>query len=395
MMSFQQLHIIYLSFYAFPGRGTHTIQVMNMCSAFSKIPGIKITLLTPKQSDSRLENVKSDIWSFYGVEENFKIHFTPDRFNLRNKSQVIVKFYRLIFTFFASLFYMRKLKDDFIIYSRAPRVVRILSSVLRLCRVKNFKGFFLELHNLPGKKYSLKRSEGMIVISDTLKKDLLKKYSGIKEDKIIVAHDGANLNLNSGSESTVELRSKLNLPVDKKIITYTGRIIKGKGADRLIEAFGSFNARDDLFLLMVGKIYDECFIKLAADLKIKNILFKGFVQPSEVRDYLLCSDILVLPSTEELSYAKYTSPLKLFEYMAAKKPVVASSLESIKEVIHNDANGLIFDPSDVNSLINSLNYLLSNGEKAARLAERAYTDVKNYSWDKRAEIICKFILSNN
>ncbi len=391
----KKLNVIYLSFNAFPGRGTHTIQIMNMCSAFSKIQDITVTLVTSKQSDSRLDDVKTDLWSFYGLDETFKILFTPDRSNLRNRNTFLVKFYRLVLTFFYALNVMRKVKDDFIVYSRAPRIMGILSYLLKLMRIKNYKGFFLELHDMPKSYSPMRKAKGVIVISNALKKDLLKKFTELKEDKIFVAHDGVNINHKPPEDTVTELRKKLGLPIDKKIITYTGRIIKGKGADVLIKAFAGIKETSNIFLLLVGKVYDNYYFQLANELNIRNIKYTGFVQPAEVANYLYCSDILVLPSTEELPYAKYTSPLKLFEYLAAGKPIVVSSLESVKEIIRHEVNGLIYESEDVDSLAQSLNYLLLNEKKANSLAKKAHADAVSYCWKKRAEGIYKFILTRN
>lgn len=385
-MSIKSLHIIYLSFYAFPGRGTHTIQIINTCSAFSRIPGIKITLVTPRQSDSRLDSMKSDLWNFYGIEDTFKIHFTPDRFNLRNKNKLLIKFYRTVLSFGTFINFISKQKEDFIIYTRAPRIIGLLSFLVKVLRVKNFKGFFVELHTLPKNLSPLKKAKGFVVISNSLKNDLK-----LSEENVLVAHDGVNLNGNKITETTEQVRCRLGLPLKKKIITYTGKIINQKGANNLIEAFASLNGRNDIFLLLVGKIYNSYHKNLAEKLKIRNIKFTGFVQPSEVSEYLYCSDILVLPSTQELAYAKYTSPLKLFEYMAAQKIIIASALESITEVLKHEKSGLLYDPDNPEELTKLLIYVLDNNKQAEKLAKSAFNEVVNYSWDIRAKKIVEFI----
>jgi glycosyltransferase involved in cell wall biosynthesis len=96
-------------------------------------------------------------------------------------------------------------------------------------------------------------------------------------------------------------------------------------------------------------------------------------------------DVLVLPNTATHISARYTSPLKLFEYMAAGRPIVASDLPALREVLTDGENALLVEPGNAAQLADAIGRLLHDPELAQRLAAAAWRDVQAYSWDRRAE----------
>jgi len=159
----------------------------------------------------------------------------------------------------------------------------------------------------------------------------------------------------------------------------------------LISAFAGLKNRDRLLLLLVGQVYSPIYAGSVAKLALENVRFTGFIPPGQVHEFQLCADILVLPSGQDLAYARYTSPIKLFEYMASGKPLVASALAGITEVIRDGENGLLFPPSDSGALAQAMQYLLDHPAKARQLADRARQDAALYTWDQRAVRIHRFI----
>jgi len=89
----------------------------------------------------------------------------------------------------------------------------------------------------------------------------------------------------------------------------------------------------------------------------------------------------------------FTSPLKLFEAMASGRPVIASDLPSIREILTHDENALLVPPGNAHALAAAIERLLSDSALSARLAARAFEDVKGNSWDRRAEAISSFMES--
>ena len=106
-------------------------------------------------------------------------------------------------------------------------------------------------------------------------------------------------------------------------------------------------------------------------------------------EFIEKADLLVLPNSAKDKMSLFTSPIKLFEYMASKRPIVASSLPSIKEILIDNKNAILFEPDDHIDLAKKINLALSKDCKY--IVNNAYDDVKVYTWDIRAEAIANFI----
>jgi glycosyltransferase involved in cell wall biosynthesis len=85
----------------------------------------------------------------------------------------------------------------------------------------------------------------------------------------------------------------------------------------------------------------------------------------------------------------YTSPLKLFEYMASRRPIVASNLPSLMEILEDKKNSILFEADNERDLAEKINYCISND--MTYIVDNAYKDVLNFTWEKRAYNIIKFI----
>jgi glycosyltransferase involved in cell wall biosynthesis len=98
-----------------------------------------------------------------------------------------------------------------------------------------------------------------------------------------------------------------------------------------------------------------------------------------------------LPNSKKSEISKkYTSPMKLFEYMASGIPIVASDLPSIREIL-NESNSVLVDPDIPKSIINGIIEVITNKSLANKISEQSFLDVENYTWSKRAINILEFI----
>jgi glycosyltransferase involved in cell wall biosynthesis len=116
-----------------------------------------------------------------------------------------------------------------------------------------------------------------------------------------------------------------------------------------------------------------------------RVTFTGLVPPPQVAARLREANVLVLPNPASAVSTAFTSPLKLFEYMAAGRPIVASDLPSIREVLTNEQNALLVPPGNPPALTAAIRRIKDDRELGARLAARALEDVREYTWAKRAE----------
>ena len=97
-----------------------------------------------------------------------------------------------------------------------------------------------------------------------------------------------------------------------------------------------------------------------------------------------------MPFPYNQHYAYYMSPLKMFEYMAAKRPIIASDLPSVCEVL-NKENAILVKPDNPESLAQGIKKILEDKELANKMSYQAFSDVENYTWHKRVENILNFI----
>jgi glycosyltransferase involved in cell wall biosynthesis len=174
---------------------------------------------------------------------------------------------------------------------------------------------------------------------------------------------------------------------------YTGSffLYGWKGVDTLIAAAKQFPR--EVELVLVGGSTEEMAAIQAATTGYPagSIRLIGRVRHPEIPGHLASADILVLPNNKgDANSERYTSPLKLFEYMASGKPIIASDLPSMREVL-NENNCTFFFPGDPTSLARAVQTVLDDPSAAQSKASQSLADVQRYSWKKRARAIVEFV----
>ena len=378
------MKLIYLTNARIPTEKAHGLQIMKMVEAF-KNHGIDVDLVVAKRINKQLEQV--DPFDYYNVKTKFSIKklWLIDMVNIKLLPRKLSVFIQNTSFAISSFFYVLNKKVD-LIYSRDEFSLFLLSLVK--------KNLVLELHTFPKSKLSLykflfKRVKKIIVITNQLK--TLIEELGIDKNKILISPDGVDIKQFEISNSKTECREKLSLPIDKKIILYSGHLFNWKGVYILAEA-SKFLEKDNLIVFVGGMEYDKSklkdFIKKEG---LKNILFIDHQSPKNIPYYLKAADVTVLPNSGQKTISvHYTSPIKMFEYMAAQRPVVASDLPSIREIL-NPANAMLVTPDVASELADGIKKLLADKNFAEMIISQASIDVKKYTWQKRADNILNFI----
>jgi len=231
-------------------------------------------------------------------------------------------------------------------------------------------------------------AKAVICHNQLFEKDLISM--GIRPDKIVIGQMGVNLE-HFSQLSKEASRRQLNLSLTKKIVMYTGHFYEWKGVEVLIQAASQLDADTEVYLIGGKEADIQRIIQSHGGLSGKNIKMIPFQPPALVPTYQQAADVLVVPNvsaSEDSSY--YTSPLKLFQYMAAGRPIVASDLPSLRTVLNRE-NAYLVSPDDPHALAQGIQAALSDPLEAARKTQRAQDEVKQYTWQKRAERILKFV----
>ena len=175
-------------------------------------------------------------------------------------------------------------------------------------------------------------------------------------------------------------------PSAPPLVAYAGHLYPWKGVDVVLRALVELAGVSGLILGGLASDPDLGRAReLAASLGLSHRLtFTGLLPAGEVAARLADASVLVLPTMDTPS-ARYTSPLKMFEYMSIGRPIVASDLPSIREVLTDGVNARLAPAGDAGALAAAIRGLLDDGATGARLASQAFDDVRAYSWTRRAE----------
>ena len=214
-----------------------------------------------------------------------------------------------------------------------------------------------------------------VTITHALAADLASRYG--PRDRVAVVPDGARLD------------PPLPEPAHGAPPTaaYAGHLYPWKGVDVFVRALAlAPRVRGLIVGGHPGEVDRARVDALVTSLGIADrVTITGLVPPAEVRTRLAAATMLVLPNVASAISERYTSPLKLFEYLTMGRPIVASDLASIREVLTADRTALLVAPDDPRALASAFDRLIDEPALAASLAQAATALAPAFSWDKRAE----------
>ena len=395
------MKLLYITNARIPTEKAHGVQIIKMCEAFQS-QGVLVELLVPFRMQTPSMKQCANIWDLYDVQTIFPIRhlFTPDFVRLENvlPSGAMTGLYYLQCAIFSVLaFLLTCLRSNSCYYSRD------LQTIFLLCLTKPIhrKRVYFEAHELHGAsqtsgwrgrlmRWMLQRLDGIVVITRRLQ--TLYAGMGIAEDHILMAPDGVDTKRLSFSLDKFEAREKLEIPLGKKIIAYTGHLFPWKGVYTLAEC-GRFLPDEYLIYIVGGTVADfETLQGFVRQKQLKNVLLTGYIPYAGVPKYLRAADVLVLPnSSKERISQEYTSPLKLFEYMGAQRPIVASDLPSLREVLCHKKNAYLVESDNPKALAEAIVALDREQGLSEKIVKTAFNDVQGYTWTNRAKTILQFI----
>jgi glycosyltransferase involved in cell wall biosynthesis len=362
----------------------HTIQVAKMGQALSQQIH-RFELVTGGDLKSMLRGIDPEFQEWYGLHHKFKLVRLPVhlRATYPFPQNYPKKHHQQRYLNLATLY--AYLKSPSLIYTRSPKLVeRFLKLGIPVLWEKHEP---IHENSTSRAFFSNKNFVGFITISSSLVKNYIN--CGLDPEKALVAHSGVDFNNFLPHRSKVDARRQLALPEDRKIIVYSGHLYEYKGIPTLLETARMLPQH--LFVLVGG--WEEDVSKVEQErnrLGLRNVKLMGHVPQTELASYLYAADVLLLPTSRSWELSEGTSPLKLFEYMVSKRPIVASALPNIMTVLRDKANAILAEPDEPAAFANAIASLLNNSSLANAIAECAYQEVKEFTWERRAERIIQF-----
>lgn len=237
----------------------------------------------------------------------------------------------------------------------------------------------------------------LIAVSDYIGR-CWKKGSGCEEGKVIVLPNCAKIerfNIDMSETEKIELRNKLGIPKNHRVVIFTGRIVKEKGVKELLTAFDQLRT-ELVTLVIVGSAnfgastnteYEKAVETLINESK-RNIVFTGFIHQTDLYKYYSIADVAVMPSMFQ-----DPAPLVSIETQATGTPLVATRVGGIPEYIGNDDCGILVDQDEhlVENLRNKIDYLLENEEVCENMKVQEKKHAQNYTTSLYYENFTKII----
>jgi glycosyltransferase involved in cell wall biosynthesis len=228
-----------------------------------------------------------------------------------------------------------------------------------------------------------KGARRLVVNTQNLKSHVEAEFPAAKA-LLALAPNGADLQRYTELPAALEARKQLGL-ADGFTIGYTGHLYTGRGISLLLELARRLPSMNFLF---VGGRPEDVNARQRQAAGLANVRFVGFVPNSQLPLYQAACDVLTLPYSQRVAgssgvdIAAYTNPLKMFEYLAAGRPIVANELPILREIL-NDQNAVLLD-GDIDAWASTLSDLQRSESRRAALARAAKQTAAEYTWEKRA-----------
>lgn len=355
------------------------LAVFSFCRALSENKDFKITLLLPAS-----KNTEQDL---SGFKENnfpegldFEVQFVSNYLNSKRISKYVLHEYAKK---------IRGINPD-LVYSRDVKICRLA--------INNNIPAIVELHSpYLHNKYSLidnllkfrlkqlsfnKNLIEIVTVSNALKEYWKKK--GLCSSKFRVERNSFDKNRLLPKLSKEESRLLLQWPLDKKIAVYTGSLWPERGTESIIHL--AKMAPDIMFYIIGGpRRFRENYEKLVTEMNLCNVSFTGLVPHTVISRYLYAADVLLATFSDKIPTINYCSPLKIFEYMASGRIIIAHSYPTIAEVLTDNETAYLVRPGDLNNFKEKLMEAFSSSESKKLVANAMEIAYNQYTWEKRAE----------
>lgn len=342
-----------------------------MCEAFAKA-GHEVTLLVPR----RAKTPKVDPFIYVGADPVFKIVRVPCIDIAAGSKSSLTYWLRTLSFLMTSRMYLALHRHD-LVYTRELPGTFLL------------KDFVYEVHDITPRMRArgaelLKHARAFVVLTSYIREELI--AAGFSDRKIFVSPDAVDLRDFAHPEPKEVARERLGLPKDKVLALYIGRTDAWKGMRAL---YGAAKLLPSYVQIVV--IGAEAGEIEGLRRENPNVIFVSYRPYKELANNQAAADILLLPNTAKNALsAKYTSPLKLFTYLASGKPIVASDIPSIREIL-DERTAVLVEPDNAEALSQGIRQIAEDRSLQTKIGECAKELARKFTWENRARTILGFI----
>jgi glycosyltransferase involved in cell wall biosynthesis len=270
---------------------------------------------------------------------------------------------------------------------KIPSIVEVNGLVLDELKVnpdsKSFAYRVFSYLALSSEKLNYRYCDRIVSVTDKLKDELVRLYS-VPQEKIFVINNGANTDLFKPMDQK-QIKAKIGLEESKRYVCFVGHLAGWQGVEFLIHASPLILEKcpDVRFLVVGDGVMKDRLIEVASKLRLSDrFIFTGRVPYESVPLYINASEICVAPFIMERNSKIGLSALKTYEYLACGKPIVASSIPGVKDLIESSGGGISVTPENPKELAAAVVKLISDKDTRTLMGEKGRKYIlKNHSWN--------------
>lgn len=377
----QHLKIYYIANARMPTEKAHGIQIAKMCEALVEA-GVDLELIVPRRAAP-----DTTVQEFYGLRVAISLRRMPviDWYD-RGHIGFGISTVSFIVAYTVYLWYQR-------LRGRAGLAYTIDIDQYSFMGVPlTGLPFVAEIHDAKARSIAfafLFRSASAIVAINAAIRDELAQTFHIPSQKILVWPNGIDLAMFDGEEDRDISRRVLGLPARARIALYVGKLYAWKGLRVLADA--SEILGDMLKTYIIGGNKEDLADLLGRSLPA-HLICMGGRSYQEVPRWLAAADVLLVLGTKQNDYSYlHTSPMKLFEYMASGRPIVASRTPANSAIV-SEREAFFYEPDNATDLAQVVRSVFLHPDESRERARAARDRVGQFTWERRARDILAFVV---
>lgn len=370
---------------SFLGFRANTVQSAQMANAFAEI-GHEVWLicLCPKNMSEGDLDIR--IRSEYGLHDHVNIVFYRDFLGeIRGyEARRTIPIFGLIHHIRPDLVFSRSLLNFLYAYIKGSD-----NWIYEMHMVATYSQTLLKKwldRNLRRVVNQSERCFIMIAISEKLREYCIKQ--GINADRIKALHDGVDPSLFNRLSKT-DARARIGWNSDSRIILYIGSLARNRGIDKIVVA-----AREhaDIEFYMIGGPEEEYrhYANYIYQNKLRHVHVLPQVPYHDIPTYLAAADALLMCWSSQVPTINHCSPMKMFEYMAAERPILGHWFPTILEVLNPEHDAILFEPDSATAISEAVERFKTDRYLPDMPRNARAKVCSSYTWAKRATAIIDF-----